>query len=70
MAKCFEFARINDVLTVSLEARESNDSARALYSRLGFAEVYVRQRYYSDGESAVVMTCRFTDGGEPKAGDS
>ncbi len=61
MGKCFEFARANDIVTVSLEVRETNQAARALYGRLGFAEVHVRQRYYSDGEAAVVMSCSVAD---------
>jgi ribosomal-protein-alanine N-acetyltransferase len=43
--------------TMYLEAAESNAAARALYTKLGFAEVGVRPGYYSGGENAVVM-CR------------
>lgn len=56
MERCFAFARENGIATISLEVRESNAPARALYGRLGFVETYVRPRYYPDGESAVVMT--------------
>ena len=38
-----------------LEVRPSNKSACKLYQRLGFAEVGVRKRYYSDGEDALVL---------------
>jgi len=39
-----------------LEVRESNRTARLFYQRLGFDEVGVRKRYYSDtGEDAVLM---------------
>ena len=34
----------------TLEVRESNHPARALYERLGFATTAVRQRYYQDPE--------------------
>ena len=64
MDECFAFARINDVSSVSLEVRESNDAARALYRSLAFVESYRRPRYYPDGESAIVMTCQVTPGGE------
>ena len=42
---------------VTLEYRISNDAARALYEKYGFAKVGVRARYYSDNqEDAVLMT--------------
>ena len=42
---------------MTLEVRPSNQPARELYARLGFAEVGRRPRYYSDdGEDALIMT--------------
>jgi ribosomal-protein-alanine N-acetyltransferase len=42
--------------TFFLEVRESNEAARALYRKLGFAEVGIRPGYYENPpESAVVM---------------
>jgi [ribosomal protein S18]-alanine N-acetyltransferase len=39
-----------------LEVRASNDSARALYRKLGFHEAGVRKGYYADeGEDAILM---------------
>jgi len=55
MERCFAFASRNGIRTITLEVRESNHPARALYARLGFTEAYVRPRYYPEGESAVVM---------------
>jgi ribosomal-protein-alanine N-acetyltransferase len=41
---------------ITLEARESNDVAQALYRKYGFTTVATRRAYYSDnGENAVVM---------------
>ncbi len=40
---------------VFLEVRESNLPAIKLYSDFNFEEIGVREHYYSDGESAVVM---------------
>lgn len=41
---------------LTLEVRESNAGARALYEGLGFLGAGIRRRYYSDnGEDAVVM---------------
>ncbi|MEX2599887.1 MAG: ribosomal protein S18-alanine N-acetyltransferase [Dehalococcoidia bacterium] len=42
---------------MTLEARVSNESAKALYTKYGFHEMGVRRRYYSDNnEDAVIMT--------------
>ena len=40
---------------VSLEVRESNLSAIALYKKMGFIEVGRRKRYYENGEDALMM---------------
>lgn len=40
---------------VSLEVRPSNQSAIALYRKLGFVEIGRRKRYYQDGEDAILM---------------
>lgn len=45
------------VSTMSLEVRKSNSGAQALYESLGFSELGVRPRYYSDGEDALIMSC-------------
>ncbi len=42
--------------TVKLEVRESNEPARSLYRDVGFAPARRIQRYYDDGEDALVMT--------------
>ena len=42
---------------VTLEVRKSNSIARKLYESIGFSEVGIRERYYSDnGEDALVMS--------------
>jgi ribosomal-protein-alanine N-acetyltransferase len=55
MDRCLEFARDNGIRTISLEVRQSNRGAQDFYKALDFAPLYVRPRYYPDGESAVVM---------------
>ena len=49
--------RIDDpAAQLTLEVRESNRGAVALYERLGFRAAGVRRRYYQDnGEDAVIM---------------
>ena len=42
----------------TLEVRESNLAARAMYEKLGFFKVGRRKRYYEDnGEDALIMVC-------------
>ena len=49
-------ARAGGARLVTLEVRASNQPARRLYERHGFAEVALRRGYYGeDGEDAVVM---------------
>jgi ribosomal-protein-alanine N-acetyltransferase len=55
MDRCLEFAHENEIKTISLEVRQSNRGAQEFYKRLEFATLYVRPRYYPDGEAAVVM---------------
>ena len=44
---------------IVLEVRVSNDPAIRLYERLGFTQVGLRKRYYTDTkEDALLMTCR------------
>jgi len=55
MARCFTFARENEIESISLEVRLSNAGAQDFYKHLDFKSSYLRPRYYPDGESAVVM---------------
>lgn len=55
-------AKSEGMQVATLEVRESNEAARALYRRYGFYEVGLRKRYYSDnGEDAVIMTTEELD---------
>lgn len=50
------YATENGVCVVLLEVRRSNEEARRLYRRLGFAEMGIRRGYYADnGEDAIEM---------------
>lgn len=55
MEECLRFARANQIKTISLEVRKSNEGAQAFYRFLDFEPTYVRPRYYPDGEAAVIM---------------
>ena len=54
------FAEGNNMAFMTLEVRESNASARALYAKHGFKEVGVRKNYYDHPkENAIIMTLEF-----------
>ena len=55
MQRCFDFAHKHDILSISLEVRQSNRAAQEFYRFLDFETSYIRKRYYPDGEAAVVM---------------
>jgi len=42
--------------SVTLEVREKNAAARALYEVMGFAQTGSRRDYYAKGEHAIIMT--------------
>ena len=51
-----DYGKENGISSVSLEVRESNAAAIALYEKLGFASVGVRKNFYSKPtENAIVM---------------
>ena len=49
-----------DARSMFLEVAEHNATARALYTRMGFAEVGRRKRYYANGDDALVMRVALT----------
>ena len=54
------FAEGNKLAFLTLEVRESNTPARALYSKYGYKEVGVRKNYYDHPkENAILMTLEF-----------
>ena len=54
------FAEGNKMAFLTLEVRDSNSSARALYTKHGFKEVGVRKNYYDHPkEDAIIMTLEF-----------
>lgn len=56
MQSMMKLAAENKASCMSLEVRERNIAAQALYKSLGFKKEGVRKRYYSDtGEDAHIM---------------
>ena len=54
-------ARDHGTPEVTLECRESNTAALALYNKYGFREEGRRKRYYRDGEDALILTVTGVD---------
>ena len=48
-------ARANHDRGIFLEVRETNQSARAMYQKTGFAEIGSRKRYYSDPTEDAIL---------------
>ena len=55
MQMASNFRKQNNLEQYFLEVRESNQNALKLYQKFGFKQSNIRERYYSDGENAVVM---------------
>lgn len=54
------FAKKNNFCFLTLEVRESNETAKSLYSKFGFIKVGERKNYYSEpSENAILMTKYF-----------
>ena len=51
-----ELSKVN---CLSLEVRESNNVARKLYEKNGFVFSHKRERYYDNGEDALVLIKKF-----------
>lgn len=50
---------IDDLVeTITLEVRESNEAAKALYLKNGYELVVIKKNYYKDGENALYMLKR------------
>lgn len=60
MRKAMELCALNEVKTMTLEVRVSNEPARSLYRKLGFQEGGIRKNYYQDDhEDGLVMWVEF-----------
>ncbi len=55
LSKVMEHCEREGAKMIYLEVRPSNEAARALYKKHGFLNVSVRERYYPNGEAAVIM---------------
>ena len=56
----FSVATSSGLSSAFLEVRSGNTAAVKLYKKVGFLQTGVRQRYYRDGEDAILMAKTFT----------
>jgi len=54
-------AVLNDIPKILLEVRESNQDAISLYEKIGFKTTHTRKKFYSNGETALVMELKTSD---------
>ena len=54
--KIFEVLKEKCVEKIFLEVRRNNHSAKALYEKLGFTYISVREKYYGGVEDALIMS--------------
>ena len=52
----FEVLKEKCVTKIFLEVRRNNHSAKALYEKLGFEYISVREKYYGGVEDALIMS--------------
>jgi ribosomal-protein-alanine N-acetyltransferase len=51
----------DEIPRIVLEVREGNDGAIRLYEKLGFKKTHERPKFYSSGETAIVMEIKTSD---------
>lgn len=62
MRQMMAFAAAEGIQSMTLEVRESNQAAQALYKKLGFIVEGLRKKYYEDNhEDALIMWYRTND---------
>ncbi|MCX7756930.1 MAG: ribosomal protein S18-alanine N-acetyltransferase [candidate division WOR-3 bacterium] len=54
LKKIIELGKTKNAKYMVLEVRKSNFGAQKFYEKLGFKQYYLRPRYYSNGEDAIV----------------
>ncbi|MGI6334346.1 MAG: ribosomal protein S18-alanine N-acetyltransferase [Saccharofermentanales bacterium] len=66
LRKMIAMAKSENLSSISLEVRTSNQAARSLYASFGFSPVGVRRAYYADtGEDAIILLKKFGDNPSP-----
>ena len=50
-----KYAKAHEIKKLFLEVRCSNTPAIKLYEKVGFTQISIRKKYYSDGEDALIF---------------
>ena len=58
MEHTFEYRKSHNLSLYFLEVKENNKTAIKLYQKFGFKTESIREKYYSDGQNALVMFCK------------
>jgi ribosomal-protein-alanine N-acetyltransferase len=61
LSKLIELAKENNCQDIFLEVRASNEIAQKFYEKFGFVKGYKREKYYPDGEDAIIYRKRLVD---------
>lgn len=60
MKNLIQTCKENGIVSMTLEVRRGNESAKALYKKYGFLEAGIRPKYYADNnEDALIMWLTF-----------
>lgn len=57
--KLINISKEKNCISITLEVRENNIAAIALYESFNFKEVGRRKKYYKNGDTAILMTLKF-----------
>ena len=55
LSKAFKDCSQKEVLSITLEVRESNEKGISFYKKHGFIPYLIKPQYYSNGENAIYM---------------
>ena len=55
MEEAFKEMDKEEVSTISLEVRVTNEPAIKFYEKIGFKKITIKEHYYDDGEDAIYM---------------
>ncbi|WP_304124483.1 ribosomal protein S18-alanine N-acetyltransferase [Methanosphaera cuniculi] len=59
LQRAIEIFYVNDICDVKLEVKKSNIRAIHFYQQNGFRQIAEEDKYYSDGETAVIMLHKY-----------
>lgn len=61
LQRAIEIFKVNNITNVKLEVKKSNIRAQHFYYENGFVQIAEEEKYYNDGETAVIMLHQYKD---------